>query len=117
MLCIMQNHIVQAFANSGNAIKPVSFIRDLRSKWVCSPAGWLRSGVGGEEGGEVEGGGGALRPGVTRGVPMAVHSEGECFPKCRVQSTWVGTALERASARPGAGAVWGPVSRGGRLCW
>ncbi|XP_028376580.1 LOW QUALITY PROTEIN: ubiquitin carboxyl-terminal hydrolase 36 [Phyllostomus discolor] len=30
MLCIMQNHIVQAFANSGNAIKPVSFIRDLR---------------------------------------------------------------------------------------
>lgn len=30
MLCIMQNHLVQAFANSGNAIKPVSFIRDLR---------------------------------------------------------------------------------------
>ncbi|XP_036920207.1 ubiquitin carboxyl-terminal hydrolase 36 [Sturnira hondurensis] len=30
MLCVMQNHIVQAFANSGNAIKPVSFIRDLR---------------------------------------------------------------------------------------
>ncbi|KAM8786376.1 ubiquitin carboxyl-terminal hydrolase 36 isoform 2-T5 [Rhynchonycteris naso] len=30
MLCIMQNHIIQAFANSGNAIKPVSFIRDLR---------------------------------------------------------------------------------------
>lgn len=32
MLCLMQNHIVQAFANSGNAIKPVSFIRDLKSK-------------------------------------------------------------------------------------
>ncbi|KAL0595331.1 Ubiquitin carboxyl-terminal hydrolase 36 [Plecturocebus cupreus] len=30
MLCVMQNHIVQAFANSGNAIKPVSFIRDLK---------------------------------------------------------------------------------------
>lgn len=34
MLCVMQNHIVQAFANSGNAIKPVSFIRDLKSKSV-----------------------------------------------------------------------------------
>ena len=32
MLCLMQNHMVQAFANSGNAIKPVSFIRDLKSK-------------------------------------------------------------------------------------
>ncbi|XP_067403279.1 ubiquitin carboxyl-terminal hydrolase 36 isoform X2 [Emydura macquarii macquarii] len=30
MLCIMQNHMIQAFANSGNAIKPVSFIRDLK---------------------------------------------------------------------------------------
>ncbi|XP_036852762.2 ubiquitin carboxyl-terminal hydrolase 36 isoform X1 [Manis javanica] len=30
MLCVMQNHIVQAFGNSGNAIKPVSFIRDLK---------------------------------------------------------------------------------------
>ncbi|XP_058140802.1 ubiquitin carboxyl-terminal hydrolase 36 [Dasypus novemcinctus] len=30
MLCVMQNHIIQAFANSGNAIKPVSFIRDLK---------------------------------------------------------------------------------------
>uniref|UniRef100_A0A452UEX9 Ubiquitin carboxyl-terminal hydrolase n=1 Tax=Ursus maritimus TaxID=29073 RepID=A0A452UEX9_URSMA len=30
MLCLMQNHMVQAFANSGNAIKPVSFIRDLK---------------------------------------------------------------------------------------
>lgn len=32
MLCVMQNHIIQAFANSGNAIKPVSFIRDLKSR-------------------------------------------------------------------------------------
>lgn len=43
MICIMQNHIIQAFANTGNAIKPVSFIRDLKSKthqlpstlWLC----------------------------------------------------------------------------------
>lgn len=32
MICIMQNHIIQAFANTGNAIKPVSFIRELKSK-------------------------------------------------------------------------------------
>uniref|UniRef100_A0A8C4SYK6 USP domain-containing protein n=1 Tax=Erpetoichthys calabaricus TaxID=27687 RepID=A0A8C4SYK6_ERPCA len=32
MICIMQNHLTQAFANNGNAIKPVSFIRDLKSK-------------------------------------------------------------------------------------
>ncbi|XP_024920348.1 ubiquitin carboxyl-terminal hydrolase 36 isoform X2 [Cynoglossus semilaevis] len=30
MICIMQNHIIQAFANTGNAIKPVSFIRELK---------------------------------------------------------------------------------------
>ncbi|KAF1379550.1 hypothetical protein PFLUV_G00177210 [Perca fluviatilis] len=30
MICVMQNHIIQAFANTGNAIKPVSFIRDLK---------------------------------------------------------------------------------------
>ncbi|KAM9222061.1 ubiquitin carboxyl-terminal hydrolase 36 [Leptosomus discolor] len=30
MMCIMQNHTIQAFANSGNAIKPVPFIRDLK---------------------------------------------------------------------------------------
>ncbi|XP_028675894.1 ubiquitin carboxyl-terminal hydrolase 36 [Erpetoichthys calabaricus] len=30
MICIMQNHLTQAFANNGNAIKPVSFIRDLK---------------------------------------------------------------------------------------
>lgn len=37
MLCLMQNHMVQAFANSGNAIKPVSFIRDLKSKSPLAP--------------------------------------------------------------------------------
>ncbi|XP_047428386.1 ubiquitin carboxyl-terminal hydrolase 36 isoform X1 [Mugil cephalus] len=30
MICVMQNHIIQAFANTDNAIKPVSFIRDLK---------------------------------------------------------------------------------------
>uniref|UniRef100_A0A803JQV5 USP domain-containing protein n=1 Tax=Xenopus tropicalis TaxID=8364 RepID=A0A803JQV5_XENTR len=30
MLCIMQNHLIQVFANSGNNVKPVSFIRDLK---------------------------------------------------------------------------------------
>uniref|UniRef100_A0A8C5AF72 Ubiquitin carboxyl-terminal hydrolase n=1 Tax=Gadus morhua TaxID=8049 RepID=A0A8C5AF72_GADMO len=30
MICVMQNHIIQAYANTGNAIKPVSFIRDLK---------------------------------------------------------------------------------------
>ncbi|XP_037544317.1 ubiquitin carboxyl-terminal hydrolase 36 [Nematolebias whitei] len=30
MICVMQNHIIQAFANTSNAIKPVSFIRDLK---------------------------------------------------------------------------------------
>ncbi|XP_068605626.1 ubiquitin carboxyl-terminal hydrolase 36 [Brachionichthys hirsutus] len=30
MICVMQNHIIQAFANTGNAIKPVTFIRDLK---------------------------------------------------------------------------------------
>ncbi|XP_075297292.1 ubiquitin carboxyl-terminal hydrolase 36 [Opisthocomus hoazin] len=30
MMCVMQNHMIQAFANSGNVIKPVSFIRDLK---------------------------------------------------------------------------------------
>lgn len=32
MMCTMQNHTIQAFANSGNAIKPLSIIRDLKSK-------------------------------------------------------------------------------------
>ncbi|KAM6245286.1 ubiquitin carboxyl-terminal hydrolase 36 [Porphyrio hochstetteri] len=30
MLCIMQNHTIQAFTNSGNVIKPVAFTRDLK---------------------------------------------------------------------------------------
>ncbi|XP_078427266.1 ubiquitin carboxyl-terminal hydrolase 36 [Cetorhinus maximus] len=30
MICIMQNHLIQAFANNGNAIKPLSFIRELK---------------------------------------------------------------------------------------
>uniref|UniRef100_A0A672UQQ1 USP domain-containing protein n=1 Tax=Strigops habroptila TaxID=2489341 RepID=A0A672UQQ1_STRHB len=30
MMCIMQNHVAQAFANSGNVIKPVAFVRDLK---------------------------------------------------------------------------------------
>ncbi|NWI70494.1 UBP36 hydrolase, partial [Todus mexicanus] len=30
MMCVMQNHTIQAFANSGNAIKPLTFIRDLK---------------------------------------------------------------------------------------
>ncbi|XP_077643576.1 ubiquitin carboxyl-terminal hydrolase 36 [Lonchura striata] len=30
MMCTMQNHMIQTFANSGNAIKPLSIIRDLK---------------------------------------------------------------------------------------
>ncbi|TSK14638.1 Ubiquitin carboxyl-terminal hydrolase 42 [Bagarius yarrelli] len=30
MLCIMQNHIIQVFANSGNAIKPLSVLHELK---------------------------------------------------------------------------------------
>ncbi|KAK2529661.1 hypothetical protein Q9233_006828 [Columba guinea] len=30
MTCVMQNHVTQAFANSGSVIKPVSFVRDLK---------------------------------------------------------------------------------------
>ncbi|XP_065591713.1 ubiquitin carboxyl-terminal hydrolase 36 [Cyrtonyx montezumae] len=30
MMCIMQNHMIQAFANSGNTIKPMSLIRNLK---------------------------------------------------------------------------------------
>ncbi|NXG00018.1 UBP36 hydrolase, partial [Sakesphorus luctuosus] len=30
MMCTMQNHTIQAFANSGNVIKPLSIIRDLK---------------------------------------------------------------------------------------
>ncbi|NWW93517.1 UBP36 hydrolase, partial [Rhynochetos jubatus] len=31
MLCVMQNHVIQVFANSGNVIKPLSFVRDLKN--------------------------------------------------------------------------------------
>ncbi|XP_074745393.1 ubiquitin carboxyl-terminal hydrolase 36 isoform X2 [Strix uralensis] len=31
MMCIMQNHTIQAFASSGNTIKPVSFIQNLKN--------------------------------------------------------------------------------------
>ncbi|NXQ99227.1 UBP36 hydrolase, partial [Sagittarius serpentarius] len=31
MMCVMQHHTIQAFANSGNTIKPVSFIHDLKN--------------------------------------------------------------------------------------
>lgn len=54
MLCVMQNHIVQAFANSGNAIKPVSFIRDLKSKAARAPAPWGADGNGRRAGGRAE---------------------------------------------------------------
>ncbi|XP_064926072.1 ubiquitin carboxyl-terminal hydrolase 36-like [Columba livia] len=30
MMCVMQNHVTQAFANSGSVIKPVSLVRDLK---------------------------------------------------------------------------------------
>ncbi|NXJ16785.1 UBP36 hydrolase, partial [Odontophorus gujanensis] len=30
MMCTMQNHVIQAFANSGNAIKPMPFIQNLK---------------------------------------------------------------------------------------
>ncbi|KAM9462356.1 ubiquitin carboxyl-terminal hydrolase 42 [Clarias gariepinus] len=33
MLCTMQNHIIQVFANSGNAIKPLGVLHEL--KWIA----------------------------------------------------------------------------------
>ncbi|XP_062480393.1 LOW QUALITY PROTEIN: ubiquitin carboxyl-terminal hydrolase 36, partial [Pezoporus occidentalis] len=30
MICIMQNHVAQAFANSGSVIEPTAFVRDLK---------------------------------------------------------------------------------------
>lgn len=71
MLCVMQNHMVQAFANSGNAIKPVSFIRDLKSKsqfltgWQLNPSlRWVLGGPG-AQGGVRNEATGVLRPHVT----------------------------------------------------
>uniref|UniRef100_UPI00398E9C39 ubiquitin carboxyl-terminal hydrolase 42-like n=1 Tax=Pristiophorus japonicus TaxID=55135 RepID=UPI00398E9C39 len=33
MMCMMQNHITQVFSSSGNVIKPMSVINDLRHSW------------------------------------------------------------------------------------
>lgn len=30
MMCTMQNHIIQVFANSGNVIKPISVLNELK---------------------------------------------------------------------------------------
>lgn len=40
MMCTMQNHIIQVFANSGNVIKPIGVLNELKSKYVrnCSDA-------------------------------------------------------------------------------
>ena len=32
MMCTMQNHIIQAFANTGNVIKPIVVLNELKSK-------------------------------------------------------------------------------------
>ncbi|KAK2529669.1 hypothetical protein Q9233_006836 [Columba guinea] len=37
MTCVMQNHVTQAFANSGSVIKPVSFVRDLKNDSLSLP--------------------------------------------------------------------------------
>lgn len=34
MMCTMQNHIIQVFANSGNVIKPIGVLNELKSKWM-----------------------------------------------------------------------------------
>lgn len=33
MMCTMQNHIIQVFANSGNVIKPIGVLHELKSKY------------------------------------------------------------------------------------
>lgn len=33
MMCTMQNHIIQVFTNSGNVIKPIGVLNELKSKW------------------------------------------------------------------------------------
>lgn len=33
MMCTMQNHIIQVFANSGNVIKPIGVLNELKSKY------------------------------------------------------------------------------------
>lgn len=34
MLCTMQNHIIQVFANSGNAIKPLGVLHELKREYT-----------------------------------------------------------------------------------
>lgn len=36
MMCTMQNHIIQVFANSGNVIKPIGVLNELKSKYAHS---------------------------------------------------------------------------------
>lgn len=36
MMCTMQNHIIQVFANSGNVIKPIGVLNELKSKFVMN---------------------------------------------------------------------------------
>ena len=36
MMCTMQNHIIQVFANSGNVIKPIGVLNELKSKCLYS---------------------------------------------------------------------------------
>lgn len=33
MMCTMQNHIIQVFANTGNVIKPIGVLNELKSKY------------------------------------------------------------------------------------
>lgn len=34
MMCTMQNHVIQVFANSGNVIKPIGVLNELKSKSI-----------------------------------------------------------------------------------
>lgn len=36
MICIMQNHVAEAFENSGSVIEPTAFVRDLKGKNGCA---------------------------------------------------------------------------------
>lgn len=37
MLCTMQNHVIQVFANSGNVIKPIGVLNELKREYIsCS---------------------------------------------------------------------------------
>lgn len=38
MMCTMQNHIIQVFTNSGNVIKPIGVLNELKSKWMTVDA-------------------------------------------------------------------------------